>query len=114
MPVPAGAKKFSYTYIDDREVNWLLVLSVGTASAAGFTAGQPAYPPWGSQHGRNKVRGLHGVSEDGTQKAFLPCPNPIQYTGLFANGSWTNEGSGTTYFVTGRRGEKVSVNRLGA
>ncbi len=110
MSVPTASHKFSYTYTNDAGVSLNITLSVGTASAGSFAAGALSQGNWGPHKARNKLRGVHGTTADGTQHAFLPCPTQASLESIFSAGQFTI--ADNVYIITGRRGERVSVNRL--
>jgi hypothetical protein len=114
MPVPAGAIRLGFSYTSDNGTVYNITLEVAVASSGGFEPGTSTQSAWGPLHGRNKVRGVHGVSTDGTQKAFLPCPTQSQLEAIFNAGQWTNPMTGVNYVVTGRRGERFTQTRFTA
>lgn len=110
MTVPAGKHRFSYSYTSDNGFNYNVTLEVDVAAAAGASAGGADLPSWGNHAGRNKLRGIHGITADGTQKAFLPCMTQANMESIFNSGGFSI--GSTNYVVTGRRGERFTAGRL--
>lgn len=100
----------SVTYESDEGTNYNLTLSEGMIAAVGAAPGDPSYPEWGPNSGRNRVRVCYGVTADGLHRIRIPCPTLGIQDAVFEGGD-LNVG-GTVYTITGRRGERVSRHRF--
>jgi len=89
-----------------------ITLDADRAHAGAFTAGSPSNGAPMPLHGKwVKVRGVWGSHTAGgpTRRMFLPCATVAKMNDLFAAGTFT---VGVQSFnVTGKRGEKLSVEQ---
>jgi len=65
MSTSPNGRFLSYQYVSDGGDLFNITLSEAVAAAGGFSIGDPDSDNWGDRTGRNKVRGVYGVTEDG-------------------------------------------------
>lgn len=110
MALSPNGRFLTYQYTDDEGNLFNVTLSEGVADAGGFAIGDPDSENWGNRSGRNKMRHVTGVTEDGLHRAQLPAPTQDALNSLYNAGTFAI--SGTTYVITGRAGERVTRNRF--
>lgn len=110
MAVSPNGRFLTYQYTDDEGNLFNVILSEGVAGPGGFQIGDPDSENWGTQHGRNRMRGVYGTTLDGDHKVFVPCSTISNLISVFNAG--TVDVGGTEYVITGRKGETVSRNRF--
>lgn len=96
-----------YQYTSTNGTVYRKKVSFGVATAAGWTLAAISLPDWGNRRGANKVAGVYGVDATLRHRAFLPCPSMAAAEGYFVAGTFLL--GGTTYNVTGIRGEQRSL-----
>jgi len=110
MSTSPNGRFLSYQYVSDGGDLFNITLSEAVAAAGGFSIGDPDSDNWGDRTGRNKVRGVYGVTEDGDHRVFVPAPTQSNMISNYDAGTITV--GNATYVITGYRGEHVSRNRF--
>lgn len=105
---------FEYTLDNDLLVN--IELDQARGSSATFPPGDNTNGPPYPIHGRFlKLRGVYGKVVSGgvtVKRMFLPCPTKAKLEAIYAAGTFAV--SGSTYTVTGKRGEHDTTTTPGA
>jgi len=96
-----------YGYTSSNGTQYRVKLSFGVANGGGWSLAPISRPDWGNRRGANKVAGVYGITADRLHRAFLPCPSLAAAEAKFAGGTF--QISGTTYSITGIRGEHRSL-----